>query len=230
MNDKGLVSVIIPAFNAARYLAEAIESVFTQDYRPLELIVVDDGSTDNTAEVAQSFGDAIQYIHQPNGGISVALNRGLDAARGEWLAFCAADDRWAEGRLEKQFAAFATNPKPDLAFGYVQNFLSPDFDEKIARRYYCPPDPLPGYSLAAMLLRRSTFERVGRFNTEYKIGEFVDWYARAKELELSSVLLPDIVLWRRLHGDNLSIRSANARGDFSRILKASLDRRRLKNG
>ena len=228
MNETGLLSVIIPAYNAARYLADAIESIFAQGYHPLELIVVNDGSSDNTAEVAQSFGSAIQYIHQPNGGIALALNRGLDAAQGEWLAFCAADDRWAEKRLETQFAAFAANPKPDLVFGHVQNFFSPEISDMITRRYHCPPDPLPGFSLAAMLLRRNTFERVGTFNTEFKIGEFVDWYARAMDLELTSVLLPDIVLWRRLHGENLSIRSANARSDFARILKASLDRRRPK--
>lgn len=226
MNEHELVSVIIPAYNASRYLAAAIESVLTQGDQPLELIVVDDGSTDDTAQVAQNFGSAIHYVHQPNGGIAVALNRGLADAQGEWLSFCAADDLWADGRLKAQFAAFAGNPEPDLVFGYVQNFFSPELGDEITRRYYCPPDPLPGFSLAAMLLRRSTFERVGTFNTDYRIGEFVDWYARAKELGLSSVLLPDIVLRRRLHGDNLSIRSANSRGDFARILKASLDRRR----
>lgn len=226
MNNNGLLSVIIPAYNADRYLAEAIDSVLTQSYDPLELIVVDDGSTDSTAEVARSFGPAIDYIHQQNGGIAVALNRGLEAVHGEWLAFCAADDRWAKGRLETQFAAFAAEPAPDLVFGHVQNFFSPELDEQITGRYYCPPDPLPGFSLAAMLVRRSTFESVGVFNPAFRIGEFLDWYARAKEQRLVSFLLPEIVLWRRLHGDNLSIRSANARGDFARILKASMDRRR----
>lgn len=226
MNKNGLMSVIIPAYNAGRYLAAAIESVLTQGYHSLELIVVDDGSSDNTAEVARSFDPVIHYIHQPNGGIAAALNRGLVAAQGEWLAFCSADDLWAQGRLERQFAAFASKPEPDLVFGHVQNFFSPEVGEEITRRYYCPPDPLPGFSLAAMLLRHSTFESVGAFNTNYKIGEFVDWYARAKERGLSSVVLPDIVLWRRLHGDNISIRCADTRGDFARILKASLDRRR----
>lgn len=230
MNKQELVSVIIPAYNASRYLAAAIESVLSQGYEPLELFVVDDGSTDDTAQVAQSFGTAIHYLYQPNGGIAVALNRGLAEAQGEWLAFCAADDLWAKGRLETQFAAFARDPEPDLVFGYVQNFFSPELGDEITRRYYCPPDPLPGYSLAAMLLRHSTFQRVGIFNTAYRIGEFVDWYARAQELRLSAVLLSDVVLRRRLHGDNLSIRSSNSRGDFARILKASLDRHRGQEG
>lgn len=218
MNENGTVSVIIPAYNAGRYLAEAIGSVLAQHYHSLELIVVDDGSTDNTAEVARSLGTAIRYLQQPNGGIAAALNRGLEAVRGEWLGFfqpCLAPA-----------VVGGAKPEPDLVFGHVQNFISPELADKLAGRYDCPPGPLPGFSLAAMLLRRRTFQRVGAFNTEYRIGEFVDWYARAKELELTSVVLPDIVLWRRLHDDNLSLRSADARGDFARILKASLDRRR----
>lgn len=226
MNETGLLSVIIPSYNGARYLAAAIESVLAQAYAPLELIVVDDGSTDNTAEVASSFGPAVQYIHQPNGGVAKAANRGLEAAHGEWLGFCAADDLWAKGRLERQFAAFAAQPTPDLVFGHVQNFLTPELSDELKQRYYCPPDPLPGYSLAAMLARRSTFESVGRFNPEYKLGEFVDWYARAQERGLSSALVPEIVLWRRLHDDNLSTRNPKDRSDFARILKASMDRRR----
>lgn len=230
MNDNDLLSVIIPAFNARRYLAPAIESIFAQGYHPLELIVVDDGSTDDTAEVALSFGSAIHYVFQSNGGIASALNRGLAVVRGEWLAFCAADDLWAESRLEKQFAAFAATPGPDLVFGHVQNFISPGLSANIAERIYCPPMPMPGISLGSMLLRRVIFERVGSFNIRYKLGEFVDWYSRAKELGLCSIMLADIVLWRRLHGDNLSLRSPSERGDFARILKASLDRRRVKNG
>jgi len=225
MNEHGLLSVIIPAYNAARYLGQAIESVLTQGYEPLELIVVDDGSTDITPEVVRGF-PGVRYLYQPNGGIAAALNHGLAVAQGEWLAFCAADDLWAKGRLENQFAAFARSPEPDIVFGHVQNFFSPELGEEVTRRYYCPPDPLPGYSLAAMHLRRTTFDRVGAFNPAYRIGEFVDWYARAKEQGLSSVLLPEIVLSRRLHGQNLSIRTQNDRADFARILKASMDRRR----
>ncbi len=226
MNEPARVSVIIPAYNAAPYLAEAIESVLAQSNHAIQLIVVDDGSTDETATVAQRFGTSVLYLHQLNGGIASALNLGLAYAQGEWLAFCAADDVWSKGRLDTQRAAFSETPAPDLVFGHVQNFFSPELAPEITARYYCPPEPLPGYSLAAMLLRRATFERVGQFNPAYQIGEFVDWYARAQELGLRSKLLPDIVLWRRLHGNNLSIRATNERGNFARILKAALDRRK----
>lgn len=226
MSESRQLSIVIPAYNTARYLGEAIESILTQGDFTLQVVVVDDGSTDETVSVAQSFGESVTYLYQPNAGIAAALNRGLEAARAGWLAFCAADDRWAQGRLEKQFAAFEANPAPDIVFGHVQNFFSPELGSEITDRYYCPPLPLPGYSLASMLVKRSTFDRVGNFDPQYKIGEFVDWYARARELGLVSALLPDIVLWRRLHGDNLSIKTANRRGDFARILKSAMDRRR----
>ncbi len=227
MIEHEAVSVVIPAFNAARYIGEAIESVLANDCAPLQVIVVDDGSTDETASVVKAFGAKVEYLYQPNGGISSALNYGLSRAQGEWLSFNAADDRWAQGRLERQLAAFAATAS-DLVFGHVQNYFSPELTEEVKRRYHCPPDPLPGYSLAAMLTKRTTFERVGGFDARYKLGEFVDWYARAREIGLTSVLLPEVMLWRRLHGSNLSIRSANDRTDFARILKASMDRRRQK--
>lgn len=226
MYECGTVSVIIPAYNAERYLAEAIESVLTQGSCAFQLIVVDDGSADGTAKVAQSFGARVETICQPNGGVAAALNRGLAAAHGEWLAFCSADDRWTAGRLEKQMSAFAATPPPDLVFGQVRQFFSPELGEQITQRYYCPPDPQPGFHLAAMLLRRATFDRVGSFNTAYTVGEFVDWFARAGELGLRPLVLPDVVLWRRLHEDNLSTRASGHRSDFARILKAAMDRRR----
>lgn len=228
MLERDLVSVIIPAYNAARYLGEAIRSVLAQTPFSIQLVVVDDGSTDETTRVAQSFGETVHSLYQPNGGIASALNLGLTHTRGEWLAFCAADDMWTEGRLEKQFAAFNTSPAPDIVFGHVQNFFSPELGPEITERYHCPPEPLPGYSLASMLIRRETFDRVGGFDEKFRIGEFVDWYARAKHLGLSSQLVPNVVLRRRLHGNNLSIRAANDRRDFARILKAAMERRRAK--
>src|SRR6476469_10004419 len=96
-----LVSVVIPAYNAERFLGEAIESVLAQGYAHFELIVVDDGSSDRTAEVARSFGDRVRTIEQENSGVSAARNAGTRAAGGELLAFLDADDRWSPGWLER---------------------------------------------------------------------------------------------------------------------------------
>jgi glycosyltransferase involved in cell wall biosynthesis len=97
-----LVSVIMPAYNTARYIREAIDSVLDQDYPSKELIVIDDGSTDGTLEVLRSYGDRITLIEQRNQGSAVARNAGLAAARGECIAFLDSDDIWLPGKLRLQ--------------------------------------------------------------------------------------------------------------------------------
>lgn len=219
-----LVSVIIPVHNCDRYLAEAIDSVLAQTYRPLEIIVVDDGSTDDSAAVAKGY--TLLYEYQPKSGAGAARNRGAVLAQGEFLAFLDADDRWEPDKLHQQMAAFSREPDLDAVFGYVQQFHSPELPEADKARIYCPPQPMAGYSPSAMLLKRKTFFRVGLFETHLQIGEFVSWYARAIEMKIRTALLPDLVAWRRLHQSNTSLRRSQSKPDFARLLKASIDRRR----
>src|SRR5262245_39247658 len=94
-----LVSVVIPAFNAGQTLARAVRSALTQDWARKEIIVVNDGSTDDTHRVAESFGDSLRCLAQPNGGIAAARNRGIEESRGEFIAFLDADDEWLPSRL-----------------------------------------------------------------------------------------------------------------------------------
>ena len=112
--EPGLVSCVIPVYNGARYLAESIESVLAQEYRPLEVIVVDDGSTDGTGAVLDAFGDRIRSFRQENGGPSVARNRGMEMSRGEFIAFLDADDLWVPDKLRLQLDAMEARPYLDL--------------------------------------------------------------------------------------------------------------------
>jgi len=111
-----LVSVIMPAFNAAYFIEEALLSVLAQNYQPLEILVVDDGSTDDTAAVVARFGDKIRYIRQSNAGPGAARNKGLEFATGEWIAFLDSDDTWLPGKLAKQAALMAADPELGLSF------------------------------------------------------------------------------------------------------------------
>ena len=120
-----LVTCIIPAYNAAPYLAAAVESVRAQRYRPVEIIVVDDGSTDGTPDIAKSFGDAITAVRQANQGPVVARNRGLDAANGAYIAFLDADDLWLPDKLTRQMACFQARPDLALCLSSMQNFSGP---------------------------------------------------------------------------------------------------------
>lgn len=217
------VSVVIPAYNAERFLAEAIESVLAQEYEPIEIIVVDDGSTDGTAAVAQGYAHAVTCVRQPNGGIGAARNRGVEAASGELLAFLDADDLWAPGRLRRQVEALGRDPAPDIVLGIAEAFVTPGYAGTFVHEV---PPPGPGYLAGAMLVRRETFGRVGPFATDLKVGEFIDWYARATDLGLTTTVIPDVVLRRRLHDSNTGIRERDSRLDYARVLRATLARRR----
>jgi glycosyltransferase involved in cell wall biosynthesis len=222
-----LVSVVIPVYNCEKYLGEAIESVLAQTYRPIEVIVVDDGSSDHSAAVAARF-PAVRYCAQPHAGPGAARNRGIALARGSFVAFLDADDLWVRDKVERQMAAFRADPTLDMVTGYVRQFHSPELAEGIKAQLGGAGTVLAG-TVHALLMRRESFDRVGPLPTQWRVGEFIDWYARAKELGLSGVLLPEVTVLRRLHTDNMGIRERDARTDYLKILKAALDRRRARD-
>ena len=213
-----LVSVVIPVRDAEAYLGQAIRSVLGQTYRRVDPIVVDDGSQDRTAEVISGFGDAVRSVRQEPAGTAAAVNRGIGLARGSLLAFLDADDLWTPEKLALQTAALDRDAGLDLVFGHVRQFHDGD------------PRPegeaLPGLSKGTMLIRRESLERVGTFDTSWRVGDFVDWYARAADAGLVSEMLPDVVMLRRIHGANSTLRGRAALVDYARIARAALDRRR----
>jgi glycosyltransferase involved in cell wall biosynthesis len=225
----GLVSVIIPVYNCEKYLAEAITSVLTQTYQNLEIIVVDDGSTDGSAEVAKSFGSSVRYYFHTNRGLGATRNRGMELIKGDFFAFLDADDIWLENKLIHQLEFLQNNPEVNLVFGLTQQFISPELDEIIKSRIDCPPQPMSGYIPSALLGTKNAWMRAGKFDTNWKLGEFIDWYAKTMEIGLKSYMLPEIVFKRRLHTTNMGIRERQHRVDYIHILKASLDRRRSKD-
>jgi glycosyltransferase involved in cell wall biosynthesis len=221
-----LISVMIGAYNAAPYLGEAIDSVFAQDYEPIELIVVDDGSTDGTADVARSFAE-VQVIQQENGGNGAARNRAVENASGELYAFLDADDRFTPGKLTLQKVALDADPGLDIVFGHVREFLSPELDEETRARLRPPaPDPMPWTAPNLMLVRRESFERVGPFTTAVRVGVTVDWFARAAEAGLRYSILPDVVLERRLHTQNNGLRESASRSQYLEVIRQAMERRR----
>lgn len=227
--NESLVSVIIPVYNGDRYLAEAIQSVLDQTYQPVEIIVIDDGSTDRSAEVAKRFGTTVQYCFQVNSGTAAARNRGIELAKGDFFAFLDADDLWVNDKLTLQMHVFQRETDIDIIFGQVQQFHSPELDESIKNKTYCPPELMAGYHAGTMLIKRDSFLRVGLFETKWQVGEFLDWYIKVTEQNLKSFMLPEVLLKRRIHDANMGISERKSRTDYVRILKASLDRRRAQS-
>ena len=183
-----LVSVVIPVYNTEKYLAEAIDSVLAQTTRPAEIIVVDDGSTDGSAAVAKRFASSVEYCGLPHCGQGAARNRGVELAHGDLLAFLDADDLWAEKKLTLQVAAFDRDPGVDMVFGFAQQFYSPELHEQDTEKIKRLEKPMPGYVPGTMLIKRASFQRAGPFAVHWHLGEWCDWYLRARDLGLSQAL------------------------------------------
>jgi glycosyltransferase involved in cell wall biosynthesis len=225
MGDK-LVSIIVPCFNAAPYLAEALESILVQDHRHLEIIVIDDGSTDDSAEVAKSFSDTITYTYQTNQGISGARNKGLQICRGDLIAFLDADDRWPADSLARRLNALAAHPEAGYAYGRVEQFISPDLTESERASIICPTEPQAARLAGSLLVARAACDRIGFFNRDFGVGETLDWVARADEAGVVPVAIEFVVLHRRIHLNNTTRQNDTQQSGYLKVLKASLDRRR----
>ncbi len=222
-----MISVIIPVYNGERYLAETIDSVLAQTHQPFEVIIIDDGSIDNTADIARSYQN-LRYMYQTNQGLGAARNAGIVAAQGEFIAFLDADDLWTKNKNELQMTAFHANPHADIVTGYVKQFYSPEMDESERKKIRCTDELLPGHLMQAMLIKREAFFRVGLFETQWVVGTDMSWYLRAMEKGLSMIILPDLVLLRRLHKQNKGIIKRSFINQRVQILKAALDRHRGK--
>lgn len=221
-----VVSVIMPAYNSAAFIPDAVESIRRQAYPHLEVIIVDDGSTDGTAEVAKSLNDLeVRYVHQPNGGPGRARNHGLRLARGDVIAFLDADDLWPPDRLRRQLAYLERDPLLDIVLGQVQVFRSvvrPDGDREIQT---CSPCFYQLFPVAA-LIRRRVFEQVGGFDESLRFGEDTDWFMRAREQRVPIVLDKGVALLYRRHERNMTRGKDAKELHVVTVLKRSLDRRR----
>ncbi len=223
------VSAVILSHEGEPYLAEAIESALAQTHPCSEVVIVDNGSADRSVALAESYGDPV-VVHAlgSNRGIGIARNVGLEVATGDYVAFLDHDDTWERGKNEAQLAAFAGSEPPDLVFGHVRQFVSPDLDPLVAARIKLPDAPQPGLFLGAMLAPRRTWDRVGEWQQGWDVADGLAWLVRARDLGLREAMLPDLVTNRRIHGANQSFHNHDKRAEWAQLLKASLDRRRGK--
>lgn len=228
MEDDFKISVIMPVYNGEKYLEEAIGSILDQTYKPFEIILVDDGSDDKTAEIAAAYKKSLVYLYQDNAGIAPSRNLGIEKAKGDYISFLDADDLWIKEKLQIQKEKLEADPTMDIIFGLVKNFYSPDTDDEFKKSIKCPPEPSDGPIPGTMLIRRSTFLKVGPFSTDYKTGEFIDWYLRAREKNLKVNIVPEILLKRRIHNNNYTLVNKHIKNDYAKIIKEMLLRKKNK--
>ena len=210
------VSVIIPVHNGEAYLAEAVASVHAQDYPALDLIIVDDGSTDGTPALVAGLGDDIRYVRQAQRGPAAARNRGLACACTDIIAYLDADDIWPPDKLRTQVARLVAEPTLDVVLGRVQP-LGSKAD---------PSTTVIDVHLGSAVFRRGVFDRVGLFDETLTYSEDHDWFLRAREQGVRMTVLRQVTLLYRRHAGSLTRQPDHLGYQLPRVLKASLDRRR----
>jgi glycosyltransferase involved in cell wall biosynthesis len=215
--DNPLVSIIVPVYNGEPFIGEAIDSVLAQTYRPIEIIVVDDGSQDSTAKIVQSYSQVI-YIHQKNSGHGVAKNTGIQHSKGEYLAFLDSDDLWDAQKTEIQLDYLLKNPDTDYVICNMKNFLQPGWSPPTNIGDFHSEDEVAGYIPSALLIRRNILNKVGYFNSNMRRANDTDWHFRAKDKGARMANVNKLLLYRRIHESNLS----HHRGIESRAVKELL--------
>lgn len=204
------VSVIIPTYNRASFLHEAIDSVLHQSYQDFELILIDDGSDDDTRDILKPYQGRLNYHYQENAGISKTRNTGLRIAQGEFIAFLDSDDLWTRRKLEKQMEIFEQIDEAEICYTdevWIRKGVRVN-PKKYHRKYtgwifqYCIP--LCIISLSSALIRRNLFAQVGLFDEQLPACEDYDLWLRASLVTPIHFIPEPLIIKRGGHPDQLS--------------------------
>lgn len=205
-----MISVIIPTYNRAETLKEAIDSVLGQSYREFELIIVDDGSTDQTAEMLAGCEERVRVVRQANRGVSAARNAGVAAARGEWLAFLDSDDLWKPRKLEKQMGWLAAHPQVKIC--HTDEIWIRDGVRVNPMKKHAKPGgwifeqclPFCVVSPSSVVVHRSVLETVGLFDEQLPACEDYDLWLRVAMKYPFGYLPEKLMMKQGGHADQLS--------------------------
>jgi len=219
-----VLDIIIPVHNGEYFIAEALNSILNQEncinqesiaYR---IIVVDDASSDGTVKVVSDFKSA-ELIRSHRVGQGEALNIGIRATCGDFIAFLDADDLWMPGKLNAQVGYLMKNPACDGVYGFTTQFEGSKIDTSSNSVSLSEFPPQSGLLLGSLMIRRTSFRRAGFFSSDRQINHLLDWNSRTKQSELKFDLIQEVVLKRRIHGSNLTVkeRSSVVKGYFNAI-------------
>ncbi len=223
------ITTIIPTYNGEKFIADAIQSINKQTYPVKEIIVVDDGSTDDTEKIVKQQTGNIRFIKQEHTGMpSAGRNRGINEATGEFIAFLDQDDFWCENKLALQVEKINLSEKPDVVVGLTKivNLTEDKYDLKLEKRY----ENGFIFLLSAALFRKSVFQKVGIFNEQMKYyGSDTEWLFRAREYQILFYFQKDIVLYWNRHSQNQMDGLPTWQKSIMEMMMISIKRRK-KNG
>jgi glycosyltransferase involved in cell wall biosynthesis len=223
--DRPLASIIMAVKDGERFLPAAIASVLEQDYRPFEIIVIDGQSADNTAQIAQSF-EQVRYVSQVGRGVADAYNVGIDAARGDFVAFLSHDDVWTPDKLTVQMSYMLEHPDVLYTIARVRFFLEPGCSIPPGFRSELLEGDHVGRIMETLVARKVVFDLVGRFSTDFASAEDVDWFARAADAGVQMAVIPKVLLSKRIHDRNISLDASLNTSLLLKALRRSVSRKR----
>lgn len=220
------VDVIIPVHNGQDYIKEAIKSVLNQNYLSFRIIVVDDGSTDDSVKIASEF-DSVQIIRSSWVGQGQALNIGVSASLADFVAFLDSDDLWMPGKLQSQVNYLLNNPSCDGVYGLTVQFENSIIESSSVQEIFCESPSQSGLALGALLIRKSALQTIGDFSNQSEVNFLLDWHSRVKHSSIRFDLLEHVVLKRRIHEHNFTLihRTALEKG-YINAIKKHLERNR----
>lgn len=220
-----LVSIVIPVYNGERFITRALSSVLEQSYRPIEIIVVDDGSTDDSPNICQAVPEA-RYTRQSNAGVASARNHGIRLSKGRYIAFLDQDDEWLPQKLEVQVGLLEQNKE----YGFTIARQQIVFLDNVPRPPWLPENvdenELDAYLPGTMVARRELFEIVGMFDSSYVNASDTDWVMRAHDRGACHAIVPQVLLIRRVHANNASHELHRTSREVLRVLRERIRRRR----
>jgi glycosyltransferase involved in cell wall biosynthesis len=214
-----VISVVVPAWNAAATIGETLASIAAQTRRPDEVIVVDDGSEDATGTIARAAG--VRVIRQSRLGMAGAMNTGVAASSGTLIAFLDSDDLWSREKLAWQEAALLVDASLDGVFGNVRCFADP----ALGGGLLVPEGERPGWLHGAMLVRRASLQAVGAFDPDMGGAAFIDWVHRGQQLGLRFGMRPEAALLRRVRRGSMSNPSAQRDANYLKAARQAIRRR-----
>jgi glycosyltransferase involved in cell wall biosynthesis len=219
------ISVIMAVYNGEKYLRQALDSILNQTQSISEIIVINDGSTDNTSEILNDYKSNIKVINRENKGPAYSVNEGISISKNDWLCFLDADDLWTNNKLENQYKFSQANPIVKVFLGLSEQFLSDELTEEQKSKIALISNPQKGILRSTMLVHRSIFEKTSLFDTTLVFGEFIDWFTKLKEHNIPYLVQDELFHKRRLHPNSLTSNKEHL-SDFAKLIKRKLDRER----
>lgn len=220
-----LLSVVIPVYNGEKFILECLENIQNQRVASLEILVVDDGSTDRTRAIAEKCSIPLRYFYQSNQGPAAARNRGIEEAKGEFLCFQDVDDLFPQNVLPKLIDTLTRNPGLDRVRGFTQTVVW----EAQKRLWESIDHPIDRWiALTGGVFRRETFDKFGWLRTDLHFSEDLDWTMHARARGLKESLLNEIALFYRLHGNNMTRGKSLQEMDTLAVLRRGIQEKRKK--